>query len=851
MADRKISELTNLTGANLADDDEFPLVDTSADETKAITFGEFKTALDTATGFVRITGDTMTGALDVQSTITADGLDLGDNERIRLGASQDLQILHNGLHSYIADSGTGNLYIQTTAGLIVQNSAGTETLATFTENGSVDLYYDNSVKVATSSTGIDVTGGVTTDAYSYLNGLRISGADTGNTVYQQSGDLSISSASGDISLKPSGTNILHATNTGVGIGTSSPSTRLTVGAGVSSEEIRVDAGAGWADLTLNSNATNGGHIYFNDGSNAGEIFYYHVSDYMAFNTAGSEAMRIDSSGNVGIGVTPSYTLDIASSGTLLNMNSTNSNGIGTVYRNSGTAIGYVGSSKYIHSGTIGDFAIGTASTNNLTFGVNSSEKMRIDSSGNVGIGTSSPSYKLDVDVGAPSSSDQVLGRFSSQAGLRSIGYVWDDSQSTLGIATLTNHAMTFHINGNSNEKMRLDTSGNLLVGTTSSFGSSGITLGSNVVYAAASSQNVANFQRYTTDGEIVRFGKDGTTVGSIGTSSNTEITLAGLDAGVGLIDHALVPTQGDGLLYRNDNEVDLGRSDTRFKDLYLSGSIEIENGTGNVGVGKQALNSNTADSNTAVGYQAGYTNVSGRSNTFIGNDAGEISTSSFNTYIGKDAGKLITSGQKNTILGSYNGNQGGLDIRTSSSNIVLSDGDGNPRLRIDTNGSIYFAQNPGANPSASQSGTVYLGGVTNFPYFINYVGDANTRYHFEFGNTNGSVGNIATNGTATSYNTSSDYRLKENVVAMTGATTRLKQLNPSQFNFIADADTTVDGFLAHEVQAIVPEAIHGVKDEVDADGNPVYQGIDQSKLVPLLVATIKELEARITALENA
>ena len=81
--------------------------------------------------------------------------------------------------------------------------------------------------------------------------------------------------------------------------------------------------------------------------------------------------------------------------------------------------------------------------------------MIIDSSGRVGVGTTSPSYKLDVDVGAPSSSDQVLGRFSSQAGTRSIGYVWDDSASTLGIATLTNHAMTFHINGNSNEKMRL------------------------------------------------------------------------------------------------------------------------------------------------------------------------------------------------------------------------------------------------------------------------------------------------------------------------------------------------------------------------------------------------------------
>ena len=112
-------------------------------------------------------------------------------------------------------------------------------------------------------------------------------------------------------------------------------------------------------------------------------------------------------------------------------------------------------------------------------------------------------------------------------------------------------------------------------------------------------------------------------------------------------------------------------------------------------------------------------------------------------------------------------------------------------------------------------------------------------------------GSITHNGSSTSYNTTSDYRLKENVTADWDATTRLKQLNPVRFNFIADADTTVDGFLAHEVQSVVPEAITGTHNEVDADGNPVYQGIDQSKLVPLLVKTIQELEARIVALETA
>jgi len=125
-----------------------------------------------------------------------------------------------------------------------------------------------------------------------------------------------------------------------------------------------------------------------------------------------------------------------------------------------------------------------------------------------------------------------------------------------------------------------------------------------------------------------------------------------------------------------------------------------------------------------------------------------------------------------------------------------------------------------------------------------------TAYHNEFHNPNGAVGSIRTFGSSTSFNTSSDYRLKENVNYDFNATTRLKQLKPARFNFIADADTTVDGFLAHEVQSVVPEAISGEKDAVKEDGTPEYQGIDQSKLVPLLVKTIQELEARITELEN-
>jgi len=132
-----------------------------------------------------------------------------------------------------------------------------------------------------------------------------------------------------------------------------------------------------------------------------------------------------------------------------------------------------------------------------------------------------------------------------------------------------------------------------------------------------------------------------------------------------------------------------------------------------------------------------------------------------------------------------------------------------------------------------------------------YAQSSQTATMIQFRDSGGSErGTIKTSGSATAYNTSSDYRLKENVTYDFDATSRLKQLKPARFNFIVDADNTVDGFLAHEVSSIVPEAISGEKDAVNEDGSIKPQGIDQSKLVPLLVKTIQELEARITALES-
>jgi len=146
--------------------------------------------------------------------------------------------------------------------------------------------------------------------------------------------------------------------------------------------------------------------------------------------------------------------------------------------------------------------------------------------------------------------------------------------------------------------------------------------------------------------------------------------------------------------------------------------------------------------------------------------------------------------------------------------------------------------------------------------WVSNSGSTSTRKHMRFENPNNTVGSISTSASATTFATSSDYRLKENVVAISDGITRLKTLKPSRFNWKADATVKVDGFLAHEVTA-VPEAIVGTKDEVvtqamidagDYDStklnDPIYQEIDQSKIVPLLTAALQEAVGKIETLET-
>ncbi len=211
-------------------------------------------------------------------------------------------------------------------------------------------------------------------------------------------------------------------------------------------------------------------------------------------------------------------------------------------------------------------------------------------------------------------------------------------------------------------------------------------------------------------------------------------------------------------------------------------------------------------------------------------------------YLSKSVGDIASDAALQIVDGLYNG--GG----TLSQIFYVAKGS-TPRVGIGTD-------SPGANldiVGATNTSTSSLLRVrtTDNPNALEKV----VGFYV---NTNTERGFISVNQYQTTYSTSSDYRLKENIVPISNSVERLKELKPYRFNFInGDPEYIVDGFIAHEAAEVIPEAVTGEKDAVDEDNNPSYQGIDQSKLVPLLTAALQEaiskieqLEARVKELEN-
>ena len=651
MADQKISELTALTGANVADDDAIAIVDTSATETKKIVFSELKNALDTATGFVRITGDTMTGDLS-----------MGDNVKAIFGAGSDLlEIYRNSSGSYIKESGAGSLYIQGTD-VRIQNATG-ENILNGTSNGAVTLYYDNAPKIATTATGVAITGGATfsgTSNFGDGNELRF-GADNDLAIFHSGGVNNIRSDLGTLKLRSDDMRFTAQNGTSefarfdssgnFGIGSSAPGMLL-----------EVDASNGSANDIARFSGRNSGGLTFRNATANEFILHTATSDALIFGTNGNnERLRIDSSGNVGIGSdSPDLKLDVSHNvsseyvatfqntadnlelkiGTtsgLLNIQGANASnnaaynialnaeggnvGIGTpspsvlLDARIGTTTGKVAelhnSVGYGIGFTVesdgGVNTINAESNQALAFATNgaSNERMRIDSSGRVGIGaTPNTNWRNDIadqevlmlgteatffaDSGVTTElwnnayvdNDDVFKNISTRGASRYFQYEGAHKWFTAASASAGSN---IGAEINSTPKMTLDVSGNLLVGmTTANTNNDGAGIRADGLIHGKRADVVATFNRKTSDGAVVEIAKDNLVAGSIG------ITGGDLDIGTGDTGIQFNDAANQLLPYNTstrttvDDAVGLGGATRRFTDLYLSGGVVFGSTGGSV-----------------------------------------------------------------------------------------------------------------------------------------------------------------------------------------------------------------------------------------------------------------------------
>ncbi len=683
--------------------------------------------------------------------ITANGgIALPDNQKATFGASDDLQIYHDGSNSWIKDTGTGNLKIPTSV-FQVRNVADTESLIAAADGGSAYLYYAGAQKLVTTTTGIDVTGTVTADGLTVDGNIAFSNASSSPQI---NSNLSIVFNVDADNNDPNDKGYFfrrHSAAENIAFFDENGDISFYEDTGTTAKFFW-DASA--EGLSLGGTAL--GKFNVSDGTNPLVVdcnaTYNELQSYnrpLHINRQGNNTILNATSGNVGIGTaSPAATL-------ALDKNTATQHRVLDLENNSITYSMYVDqdntstNSWSLFDTTNSQTALRylPSSSGYWQFYTNNAERLRIDSSGNVGIGTSSPALPLDVHGGTigVTSAASFAGLQITSANT-SFAYVnfGDPEDGNIGQIKYDHTTNALICVTNNAERMRIDSSGNLLVGKTSSdISVAGVELTPNDRAAftrGGGSPILAN--RLTSDGEIIQLRKDGTIVGSIGSSNSSSVTyLAGSASGggIGVANNspAVFPARPAGVI---DDTINLGSGFYRFKDLYLSGTSYHGTTSGVI-----------------------WTNTSGEG-VVVSNDAIQVA-------------------------------------RSGDTALLLN--------RMTTTGKIQVF---------AQAGT--------------------------------EVGNVTVTASATAYNTSSDYRLKENVVSMDDAASRVLALKPCRFNFIADPEKTVDGFLAHEAQEVVPEAVHGVKDELDDEGNPVYQGIDQSKLVPLLTKALQEALERIAVLES-
>jgi len=738
-ANANVTDTANVTAAGALMDSEV----TNLAQVKAFDSSDYATAAQgtLATNALPKAGGTMTG-----------NLSLGDSNKAIFGAGSDLQIFHDGSNSIIKDAGAGNLQINA-GSFVVNNAANSANIIVGNDGGAVQLYDNGNAKLSTTSTGIDVTGTVTSDGLTAVNTTDTQGKFSGWSV------IGANSSSGAIELGQA------SAYQGIMSYAADDQTRFlfdnTYGSTGSTFEWRTNTAA---TAKTHMKITGGGDISFYEATGTTPKFFWDASAESL--GIGTSSPNISNVGNaVTINSTSSAILELAKNGSRV--------------------------ANFYSDGTTASL---TNNTNNpLTFLTNNAEAMRIDSSGNVGIGTILPLAKLDVASSASATQARVRNQSTGAAAIlfqnsdtgtsngdglyigrsAAVNYIWTYENEPLVLAT------------NNTERMRIDSSGNVLVGghtnthSPVSNGGSGVTLMPNGQILAGG-QYPSYFNLEDNDGDIAVFRKDGSTVGSIGAQTrtgNTELGIGTGDTGLNFFEqgNAICPVNMDNGFDRN-GAIDLGRDGAAFKDLWLSNAVRLGdaslqeiNGTDPFLSSNAYYNGSTwnyliSDSATNY-YQAGGDHIwryaaSGTAGNAISWSERMRIDSSGNVGIGEDTPAqklhLRTSGVNTGVRLQVAGGSGrAYDIlSTTDGSLTITDANaGSERMRIDSSGNLLVGKtssnlaNNGTQLSTNGSfftRSVNSGDGAGVAYFQRNTSDGNIIMLYNSSTTN--IGSIGTNG---------------------------------------------------------------------------------------------------------
>jgi hypothetical protein len=675
-----------------------------------------------------------------------------------------------------------------------------------------NLVVDGHVGIGTTSPDekLDITGGY----------LKFNGGDYG---LKGSASLTYNPVSDHYFQSSGSTKVTFKASGNVGIGTTLPDEKLHVNGNIAA------INSSYPTIKVQGSDVNyQARMRWDTNNNVLEFLTRHAGTYYGDNLVLKE-------GKVGIGTNSP---NLSSSGTALTVNSSSGANAAVEISDGGTLAGLL----WGRSGT--GVNIWSIPSIPLIFGTANAEKMRIDSSGRVGINVTpiysnvplhtkklggGDAYNIfegdnvwvfgEVDYSGTKYC-QIGGRYGHHSGINI------DLSGNVGIGRTSDIAKKLDVLGTG---LRLQDTSNY----------SSITIG-----ASGWNQDYP-YQRLDT------FNTDGTgyfwAFGHRRTDGHKTVRMLISD---GSSRYVTVISQLNVAAFTGNELGGSGNYPSFSTNVVIKHSGNSYFNGGNVGIGTTSPGAKL-EVNAQSGGVGGYTGFKMKYGTTSVQSLymGQV-TAGNGAFIGtaqyRNAGYWQTEGTASSVINMDAG--GNIGFYTNSGLTANTDFNISERMRITSGGEVLIRRAVYTDTTFS----LQVGDTGNDSYrpIRCEVASTAARTQIAFYNPSGNIGTISTTSSSTAYNTSSDYRLKENVVEMTGALDRVNQLKPSRFNFIADEDKTVDGFLAHEVQDIVPEAITGEKDAVDEEGNPVYQGIDQSKLVPLLVGAIKELKAEVETLKN-